>query len=204
MTRHRKKGFSLLEAAVVLGVVGLVIGGIWVAASEVKTNQIVSEIVAGTNQYVQGVRSLTKDTSFSWVVSSENSGQFRLDAGLVPASWAVTGTYYNVAPGGVLVGLGGRDAIDRTLRSIGLFYTFDSKQRGLCRRLLVALSHDYANINMVYGYSGLTAIYPFGGAMFTNLTLSKPIAISNAGVSTICNATASGATGPVFTIGWKQ
>ena len=26
-----KKGFSLIEAAIVLGIVGLVIGGIWVA-----------------------------------------------------------------------------------------------------------------------------------------------------------------------------
>lgn len=30
------RGFSLVEAAIVLGVVGLVIGGIWVAASEIR------------------------------------------------------------------------------------------------------------------------------------------------------------------------
>lgn len=41
MTRRTKKGFSLLETAVVLGVVGLVIGGIWVAASTVtRENQV--------------------------------------------------------------------------------------------------------------------------------------------------------------------
>ncbi len=35
--RHnQKKGFNLIEAAIVLGVVGLVIGGIWVAAAAVK------------------------------------------------------------------------------------------------------------------------------------------------------------------------
>lgn len=33
-------GFNLIEAAIVLGVVGLVIGGIWVAASAVRNNQI--------------------------------------------------------------------------------------------------------------------------------------------------------------------
>jgi type II secretory pathway pseudopilin PulG len=34
----RKRGFSLIEAAIVLGVVGLVIGGIWVAAADVSDN----------------------------------------------------------------------------------------------------------------------------------------------------------------------
>ena len=33
---HKKRGFNLIESAIVLGVVGLVIGGIWVAASEVR------------------------------------------------------------------------------------------------------------------------------------------------------------------------
>ncbi len=32
----RRKGFNLVEAAIVLGVIGLVIGGIWVAASSVQ------------------------------------------------------------------------------------------------------------------------------------------------------------------------
>lgn len=47
------KGFNLVEAAIVLGVVGLVIGGIWVAASavrlELKTNQIFTGILATEN-----------------------------------------------------------------------------------------------------------------------------------------------------------
>lgn len=35
---HTRKGFNLIEAAIVLGVVGFVIGGIWVAASSVNEN----------------------------------------------------------------------------------------------------------------------------------------------------------------------
>lgn len=35
---RQKKGLSLIEAAIVLGVVGLVIGGIWIAAAAVNEN----------------------------------------------------------------------------------------------------------------------------------------------------------------------
>lgn len=34
--RRNRRGFNLIEAAIVLGVVGLIIGGIWVAASAVR------------------------------------------------------------------------------------------------------------------------------------------------------------------------
>ncbi|MGB4102270.1 MAG: hypothetical protein WBK91_10250, partial [Alphaproteobacteria bacterium] len=42
MMRRRRaaknKGFNLIEAAIVLGIVGLVVGGIWVAATSVYAN----------------------------------------------------------------------------------------------------------------------------------------------------------------------
>lgn len=41
----KKKGFSLTEAAVVLGVVGLVIGGIWVAAGAVQENANINRTI---------------------------------------------------------------------------------------------------------------------------------------------------------------
>lgn len=37
-TKRTLRGFNLIEAAIVLGVVGLVIGGIWVAAAAVQSN----------------------------------------------------------------------------------------------------------------------------------------------------------------------
>lgn len=36
--RAAQKGFNLIEAAIVLGIVGLVVGGIWVAATSVYAN----------------------------------------------------------------------------------------------------------------------------------------------------------------------
>ena len=43
----RKRGFNLIEAAIVLGIVGLVIGGIWVAAAKISQKQRVSQTLEG-------------------------------------------------------------------------------------------------------------------------------------------------------------
>ena len=42
-----RKAFSLIEAAIVLGVVGLVVGGIWVAAAAVNENMQANDIAKG-------------------------------------------------------------------------------------------------------------------------------------------------------------
>lgn len=41
---RRLKGFNLIETAIVLGIVGLIIGGIWVAAAEVQKRAMVKDI----------------------------------------------------------------------------------------------------------------------------------------------------------------
>lgn len=45
MVRRSFRGFSLIEAAIVLGVVGLVIGGIWTAASAISVKQRVNDFL---------------------------------------------------------------------------------------------------------------------------------------------------------------
>jgi hypothetical protein len=121
----------IIEAAIVLGVVGLVLGGIWIAATAVRDNQTIQEVAAGALSYRQNVRALTKSTgTFAWLIGGANTAQFRLDASLLPASWAVDG-FYNVAPGGIRVSNGGRDSVILDQRSTGLFYVFTPGQRHL-------------------------------------------------------------------------
>jgi len=45
--KRSRLGFNLIEAAIVLGVVGLVIGGIWIAASSVRQRMAVNDIEVG-------------------------------------------------------------------------------------------------------------------------------------------------------------
>lgn len=57
-TRHTRRGFNLVEAAIVLGVVGLVIGGIWVAAATVQANMRKSDASKALVLILQNVRTL--------------------------------------------------------------------------------------------------------------------------------------------------
>jgi len=57
---RQKRGFSLIEAAIVLAIVGLVIGGIWMAASAVNAAQRVNRTNEQVGYVVQKMRSLFK------------------------------------------------------------------------------------------------------------------------------------------------
>ncbi len=50
--RFSSPGFNLVEAAIVLGVVGLVIGGIWVAAASVSEAIKTTQMAAGINYFI--------------------------------------------------------------------------------------------------------------------------------------------------------
>ncbi len=54
----RKSGFTLTEIAIVLGIVGLVLGAIWVAAAAVYNNMRLSKATTELLQISQGVRAL--------------------------------------------------------------------------------------------------------------------------------------------------
>ena len=55
---RRRRGFNLVEAAIVLGVIGLVIGGIWAAASSLSESRKVSLAATGTLKAVDNIRKM--------------------------------------------------------------------------------------------------------------------------------------------------
>ncbi len=69
-----KNGFNLIEAAIVLGVVGLVVGGIWIAAATVRENMKVNLIVTGVGQTIENVRSLNAGFSPAALYASVSLG----------------------------------------------------------------------------------------------------------------------------------
>lgn len=54
----KKKGFTLTEIAIVLGIIGIILGSIWVAAAAVYNNLRVSHANTEFLQLVQGIRGL--------------------------------------------------------------------------------------------------------------------------------------------------
>ncbi|MGE0109896.1 MAG: type 4 pilus major pilin [Bdellovibrionales bacterium] len=88
---HRR-GFTLTEAAIVLGIVGLILGGIWVAAGAVYNNQRVSTTTTQIMQIVNGIRSLyaTSTTFTGDETDLANAGVIPRDMLVLDASNAVT------------------------------------------------------------------------------------------------------------------
>jgi len=74
-----RRAFSLIEAAIVLAIVGLVIGGIWVAASKVGRERQVSALMSGFSQLYSKMQKLRPLAGNEDVTPA---------MGLAPANWA--------------------------------------------------------------------------------------------------------------------
>ena len=69
-----RRGFSLIEAAIVLGVIGLVIGGIWIGAEAVNRNIKMNNTFSGLISGVQEIRRLYKDVSSAQLIAAQGNG----------------------------------------------------------------------------------------------------------------------------------
>ena len=82
--RTRKRGFTLTEIAIVLGIIGTILGTIWVAASNVSTNQKVSKATSELltiSQNIQNIYAMrhTMTTGGDNTITLMNMGVFPAD-----------------------------------------------------------------------------------------------------------------------------
>jgi prepilin-type N-terminal cleavage/methylation domain-containing protein len=95
---RKKRGFNLIESAVVLGVLGLVIGGIWYAAASVRQSQRINETATGILQIANGARRLF---SYSDYPTTNNTSTYvtgvLVAAGLIPTATSPTGANFSLA-----------------------------------------------------------------------------------------------------------
>lgn len=54
----KKHGFSLIRSAIVLGIIGLVLGSIWVGAATLRENMLINKTVQGTGIIANHVRQM--------------------------------------------------------------------------------------------------------------------------------------------------
>lgn len=109
--QHAKRGFTLTEIAIVLGIVGLILGAIWVAASAVYNNLRVSRATTELLDIAQNVRAMyatssTVDSGSNMTVSGAQSagGLTYVQAGTFPSDMISSGTtIQNPWGGGVAI-----------------------------------------------------------------------------------------------------
>jgi prepilin-type N-terminal cleavage/methylation domain-containing protein len=97
---QRKKGFTLTEIAIVLGIMGLVLGAIWVAASGVYSNQKVTKANTELMAVVQGIRSLYATQNQVAAAAGTDLTTALIRSGVFPSDTLSTGNPQTaVAPG---------------------------------------------------------------------------------------------------------
>lgn len=80
----RKRGFNLIEAAIVLGVVGLVIGGIWYAASSVMEKQKQNAVLDMMTLAVNKMKNALREVPLDYYTEGEDFNSLAVGIGALP------------------------------------------------------------------------------------------------------------------------
>jgi prepilin-type N-terminal cleavage/methylation domain-containing protein len=89
--RATKRGFTLTEIAIVLGIIGLILGAIWTAAAAVYSNQKINTAQSAIMTVIQGARSLYATSSTTGDAVGTDETPALIAAGVFPANLAIGG-----------------------------------------------------------------------------------------------------------------
>lgn len=98
LKRNPEAGFNLIEAAIVLGIVGLVVGGIWTAAASAYANMRQQTASKQLLSFAQGIKNYYANSGTTTV---ETTAANLINAGVVPSDM-VQGTNLVGAFGGAV------------------------------------------------------------------------------------------------------
>ena len=87
IARRARRGFSLIEAAIVLAVVGGVIGTIWVSAAAVYENHMVTKAVERIFTIARNIQNLMSLRDAETLGDNANISDALEDAGVIPDDW---------------------------------------------------------------------------------------------------------------------
>ncbi|MEJ0061952.1 MAG: type 4 pilus major pilin [Alphaproteobacteria bacterium] len=186
--RRSAKGFNLIEAAIVLGIVGLVVGGIWVAATSVYTNMRAKRATEQLLSIAQNVRALYATSATTGLANAATMTIALKQANIFPNDmilgttvndignpWSGRVAVYSQAPGGS--------------QGDGFEVVFSQVPSAACADFIIrntGQGRDVALAGVGVGASTATGTEPTTTA--TNWT-SFPQLVTD--VTTACNATAA-------------
>lgn len=153
--RAHRRGFTLTEIAIVLGIVGLILGAIWVAAAAVYNNLRVSHTNTAVLQMVQAVRTLHA-TQAAITLGDDTAAM--IAAGVVPSDM-LNGV------GGLTDAWGGRAFVGGTTDTQGIVIQLNGVPQAQCIDLIPQIAGSTRD-------AGLFLARPIAaaGALGTNYT----------------------------------
>ena len=134
------KGFSLIEAAIVLAVVGGVIGTIWVSAANMYESYKVNKTAADLQLIVKNAQKLISFRDAEAIGNTDTLASTLLAAGVYPKDWVNGNTVKNPFGGEVLA----------TLYDGSINHYLDDIPQSACIKLVVKIS----SIGATAGSSG--------------------------------------------------
>lgn len=164
-----RKGFNLIEAAIVLGLVGVVVGGIWAASAGVREQSAINQSISDVLVTVNNVRSLVSGSPASFCQSigctpNINVTAQMAEAGVLPAGSTLTTDAYVssllstpdviVTPMGVKIAYvsGDWSSLIPTLEGLKIGAAFINIDQPLCTKLIAAISsrfHDDTDLQFI-------------------------------------------------------
>jgi hypothetical protein len=205
--RAAKKGFNLIEAAIVLGIVGLVVGGIWVAATSVYANLRSKRATDELLSIVQGVRALYA-TSSSFGAAVGDITPLMAQANVIPSDMlsttpnlATSANTMNPWSGQVGIVVPGAGAINATQFAV----VFSNVPPTACVDLLMrnagGTGRDSGLVSVQGAASAQPAVIPAGN----NQPLAAGVGLTLAQAQTVCQSAAGTAVRNVgFTFNLKS
>jgi len=189
------KGFNLIEAAIVLGIVGLVVGGIWVAATSVYGNLRTKQSSDQLIQIVQGVRSLYATSRNIGVLAAVDMTPDVAHANVLPRDILTTTPQATLSTNTINAWGGNVGVVAENAASATRFLVrFTAVPVAACKDFVMRNagdSHDASMIGVVGSGGGAAAgaafAAPAGGQILT-----PGVGMSSANADTECTSAAGG------------
>lgn len=154
-------GFNLIEAAIVLGIVGLIVGGIWAAASSAYNNMRLQSAASQVLVIAQNARNMyANNPGDSAAVTTQNA----IELGLLPQNMVTNATTAR-SPWGNTV------TVARGASESFMTITYSAVPQNACVGLLTRLSGTGSNSGIRTIQAGTSTVYNVeGGDLNINAT----------------------------------